>query len=240
MIVARFNRTALALALLAGLCACASSGRTGARAGGLIEVFPGVRALPSNGVVEIDAVTTPFFDSFEEGEIFLEVVACSPNSREHETLVITTAKASDVHAALLLAGFEPGSPAVWRVEGGRAVATPPSGDRLELVFIYDDARGRAVRAKPSDWIVHAETGERPANDGFVFAGSRIVRYEGERRYDADWTGTIVGLASFGGEVIAFPDVFSPDSAIDAPVWIADQSAVPAGDVPVVIEIRPIR
>ena len=219
---------------LASVVSCASrpnEARTDA-----LQVFPGVRATTGERYVEIDARTTPFFDSFEEGEIFLELIACSPNSREHETLLICDARASHIHAALLLAGFEPGTPAAWTFEKGEMIASPPSGDALTVTLVYTDEDGDEVVVDPADWIVHADTGARPEIGAFVFSGSRIVHYQNENRYDADFTGTLVGLASFGSEVIAWPEPISPQASIDEPVWIADESTVPSGDVPVVIRI----
>jgi len=231
---ARIPAGVLAIALFAGALSCATSS-PGTREN-IIDVFPGVRAAPDGRLVEIDAVTTVFFDSFEEGEIFLELIACSPNSKEHETLLICEARASQIHAAMLLAGFTPGTPAVWGRENGRVVVEPPTGDRLDVRIVYHDTTGTAVSVPPHEWIVNSQTGERPPDNGFVFAGSRIVVREGETRYDADFTGTLIGLASFGGELIAYPEPISPDSAIDEPVWIANQRTVPAGDVPVIVRI----
>lgn len=229
-------RWILILALSASLGGCASTDEAPEPSVELIEVFPGIRAAPDGKVVEIDSYTTPFFDSFQEGDIFLELVACSPDSREHETLVVCDVKASEIHAALLLAGFNPGHPAIWSYEGGEARAIEPTGDELDVRFVYEDDSGETRRVHPSDWIVHDVTGERPSERPFIFAGSRLVTYQGERRYDADYTGTLIGLASFGSEVIAWPVVFSPESAIDTPVWIADETTVPAGDVPVVVRV----
>ena len=224
----------LAITLFASALSCATNSERFSPSP--IDVFPGVRAVPDGRIVELDALSTPFFDTFEEGEIFLELIACSPDSKEHETLLICRAKASQIHAAMLLAGFTPGSPVVWSSENGRMNATPPTGDRLDIHFVYDDSQGKSVEVSPHEWIVSSHTGERPPDEGFVFAGSRIVQREGETRYDADFTGTLIGLASFGGELIAYPEPISPESSIDEPVWMADQSSVPAGDVPVVIRI----
>ena len=47
---------------------------------------------------------------------WLEQIACSPGTREHEALVVVEIPPSDVHAALLSAGFEPGSPGRWSYE----------------------------------------------------------------------------------------------------------------------------
>ena len=45
---------------------------------------------------------------------WLEQVACMVGTREHESLVVVEAKPSEVHAALLLLGLEPGTPKAGR------------------------------------------------------------------------------------------------------------------------------
>jgi len=218
-------------------CASQQTDQSSSLRADLVEVFPGVRAAPSGRYVELDARTTFFFDTFEEGDIFLEIIACSPDSREHETLVVCDARASNIHAALLLAGFEPGSPTVWAYEKGETIATPPTGDELAITFVYTDRDGKAQQRHPSYWMVHADTREHPEPAPFIFAGSRFVTRQSERRYDADFTGTLIGLAAFGSEVIAYPEPISPQASIDEPVWIADEQTVPVGNAPVVIRIE---
>ena len=73
---------------------------------------------------------------------------------------------------------------------------------------------------------------------WVFAGSVIATRQGREVYDADGAGTLIGLCTFGSEVIAWHDTFSPEAAVDEPVWIADPKKVPAPGTAVVVRIRP--
>lgn len=202
------------------------------------EIFPHVRLDASRKIVEIDATVPIRLDDPEAPNVYLEQVACTPDTREHEVLLVTRARPSHVHAALLLLGLEPGAPASWRKEGDRLVAVPPRGDAVsvELVFLRPD--GTPAAAHPVEWIIHKHTRMHPPRVNWIFAGSMSIRRDGRESYAADGEGTLIGLASFGSEVLAWPTVISPESSVDEPVWIADERSVPAMHTPVVIRLRP--
>ena len=45
---------------------------------------------------------------FQEGE-WVELIACSPNTLEYESLTVTEARPSQIHLGLIMVGLEPGS-----------------------------------------------------------------------------------------------------------------------------------
>ncbi len=206
--------------------------------GSLREVFPGVRLDAAAKVVEFDAeVIVDHTDP--KKVVFLEVLACPRDTKEHESLVMTTMKPSHVHAAMLAAGFVPGKPVEWS-EGAKPVATPPSGDKVRVEFVWREGEAEK-RASPLEWVVNQKDGTRASSlgHGFVFAGSVLIKQpSGKERYDADSAGTLVGLASFGSETIAWTKPFSPEAAVDAPVWIADRERVPKIGTRVVVRVSP--
>jgi len=60
----------------------------------------------------------------------LGLVACTKGTKEHESIVAIKAKPVHIHAALLLLGAEPGSPATRQQLGDQAerwIDVPPSG-----------------------------------------------------------------------------------------------------------------
>ncbi len=170
--------------------------------------------------------------------VYLEVIVCTPDTKEHESLVMTRARPSHVHAALLAAGLEPGAPASWRWdEATKTLLTvPPTGAPVDVRLIVG---GTEVRA--TDWIVHATSGARllpkGGGPGWVFAGSTMATRAGREVYDADGTGTLIGLAAFGMETIAWQDVISHEADVEEPVWIADAKAVPKFGTAVTVRIR---
>lgn len=231
---------------------------------GVREVFPHVRVDTAAHVVEFDAVVSPLLVKDERAPLFyLEVAACTPDTREHETLFVSKARPSHVHAAMLLIGLKPGEPGGWKLVEDRLRPVNPSGDRVDVrVAVPDPTRpGESVEADPLDWIISVRDGRSirdsaPANDGgpsptpgWVFAGSRMVNgrraaeptgVEPREVYEADGSGTLIGLATFGGETISWSRTFSPDASVDAPEWIAKLDATPPAGTAVVVRIRPAR
>ena len=189
---------------------------------------PGLRLDPDARAVEFDATVAMDCHNPTTPDVYLELIACSPDTREHEALVVTDIPPSLIHAALLAAGLEHGAP------GELATGSPPSGDRVTVELIA----GRASTA--TDWITDAPTRTRTPPHDFVFAGSRLATRTtgGETRevYDADGTGVIIGLTTFGSELIAHVPLISPDASTDEPVWIADPRVVPDIGTPVRVRI----
>ena len=218
------------------LCAvvCLLSGCAGtARAPRVLEPFEGITVRPDVPVVEIEA-----WSCLEAG--WLEQIACSPRTREHETLVVIKAKPSDVHAALLLAGIQHGTPGNWSFEDEAVSFTPPTGDRLEVLVRYE-RDGRTVEEPIRTWMVDAEGRPSFPDTAWVFAGSWFAENPdwmgpGEH-YVADQTGSIIGLVTFGDEVVAFEEVFSDQQSIQPLAWQVRIDHVPPVGTPVTVILR---
>lgn len=202
--------------------------------------FPHIRFV--GDAIEIDGIVPIDCHHPDTPDVFLEVVACAPDTREHEALVMTRARPSHIHAALLARGLEAGAPGSWIWGGpkGRPTYNEPTGDEVEVLLRVQGPDG-AVETRPvREWIVDRDTGAMLPDKPFTFAGSRFVNHRGAEVYDADFAGNIIGLATFGNEVIAWTEVFSPESAIDAPRWIANRDVVPEYGTPVTIVLRAAR
>ncbi|MFZ9881975.1 MAG: YdjY domain-containing protein, partial [Phycisphaerales bacterium] len=95
-----------------------------------IEMTPLIRVDRAAQTVELKATAV-----LDVG--FLEQYICLAGTRDHEALFVFEGKASEVHAALLLAGFAPGAPGLWRelqaADGSFALEKiPPKGDRVSV------------------------------------------------------------------------------------------------------------
>jgi len=228
----------------------------------LVELFPGVRADIATHVVEFDAKASPMLmDDPRAPLFFVETLVCAPDTREHESLMVTDIKASHLHAAMLAAGFTPGSPGLFKFAGGRFEAVDAMGDRLDLVVLVPQKDQTVRESDPRTWIVsiagapdpqvsardsgqpaHFGANTQDAAHGWVFAGSRMrsvtdqagIKTEG---YDADGTGVIVGLCCFGSETIAWSRTFSPDASIDEPEWVADFTKTPPPGTVVRVRVK---
>ena len=186
---------------------------------------------------------------------WLEQLVCKAGTREHESLLAVEAKPKLIHAALLAAGITHGSPGEW-IElapdsSGKAILQlrPPTGSPVEILVRWksgdDEHESKLcdwVRRVPDDSTANALV-PFPCNR-FVFAGSRVRPNPpslgpGEH-YVADYTGSIVGLVTFGDEVIAFEEVIPDRVDIAAPLWEAWTDRIPPEGTPVDLVIRPRR
>ena len=202
------------------------------------QLTPKVRCDSARGIVEFEAVAV-----LKTG--FLEQYVCTVGTREHEALFAFDGKASDVHAALLVAGLEPGRPGYWReVEGANGERTielvAPSGPEVAIRVRLADGTERGVewfaRASPVQ-LREVDAATTPPSR-FVFAGSKFVtnRRTGAERYAADSAGSLVGLVTFGDETIASVDVIPDKSDVAAPIWEAFTERMPEPGMIVTIVI----
>lgn len=193
----------------------------------LRETFPGLRVDVANKVLEFDAEVP--IDA--QGErVYLEVLVCTPNTREHETLVVTKVKPSHIHATLLLMGLKEGTPPRWDFDGTNLTPVAPTGPRVE-VFLREAGQPASDNKPIADFVTNIANDKSLAThiragasspDHLVFAGSRFV----DNIYAADMDGTIVGLTAFGGETIAWTAMYHPDTDRMTPEWIADGRKLP--------------
>jgi hypothetical protein len=74
----------------------------------------------------------------------------------------------------------------------------------------------------------------------VFAGSRFVRNPRtqEERYEADGSGSLVGLVTFGDETIGAVEVIPDSAQVASPVWEIFPERVPAPGTRVKLRIVP--
>lgn len=208
-----------------------------------IPVGTGVIADLSAQCVEVQAVVC-----MDDG--YLEQLVCRSGTREHESILAFQGRPRDIHAALLLIGTEPGTPGQWsqRIDANGVVVvetTPPSGEPLDLRVRWDD--GGVPREAPlTEWAMKLQDRSR-LNAEFIFAGSFLEAIPnrlpdgtptGTSRevYAADMGGSVVGLVTFGDEVIARREVLPDKADIAEPIWVADPSRIPPLGTPVTLLI----
>lgn len=200
---------------------------------GARTIFPHLRIHTAERWLELDGFVPITVDDPDAPLVYLEQIVCGrespeiPAGKEHESLVTTNAKGSHIHAGLLLLGLEPGSPVKWETDPeGAVIAVEPTGPPVRVEFFWTDEAGEQQKAPPQDWVRHSETHERFRDGHWVFSGSMFVNYGAGDVYDADRSGTIVGLTSFGGEVLSWNSAIHHDSGVATPVWSANNDTVP--------------
>lgn len=186
------------------------------------EFAPGVRIDWSDRAIEVDGVVV-----LREGP--LELFACSPRTREHESIVAVKARPMHVFQAMGLIGLEPGSPVRYDHHQDRPI--PPRGETLELSVRYgshDSARVVPLEA----WILDVSSRKPPERIEWVFAGSRT---SGDGRFGADADGTVICVVDFETALIT---VGALHTSANEQLWLtANTEAIPPLDTPCTLLIR---
>ncbi|MFO0860683.1 MAG: YdjY domain-containing protein [Phycisphaerales bacterium] len=172
------KQSLLVLGLLGAIVGLAQTPPEKAPTAGLREIFPGVRVDPQAKVVEFDGIVPVNAHTKAGLKVFLETTVCTFDTKEHESLVMTKAKPSQVHAALLLTGLKPGKPGAWKQENKAWIGVPPEGDGAEVVFLVKSPDGTVQEADPTEWIINIKDGrslkQTSPDAGWVFAGSKLL------------------------------------------------------------------
>ncbi len=173
----------------------------------------------------------------QEGE-WLELLACTPGTREHESILTVDAQPRDIHLALILLGLEPGSPLKWeRLESGEAKVHPPTGPEVAVMLIYEhDGQTRTVNA--NEWVVDQRTGRVMEGNVWLFAGSRFETYDGKQIYMADPNGSVLSLVNFGDDVLARDTEMTRDN--DDQAWNTNTPVIPKEGTVVTIRLSPVK
>ena len=180
----------------------------------------------------------------------LELVACTKGTKEHESIVVIEAKPMHIHAALLLLGAKPGSPATRKQLGDQAerwMDVPPRGGPVDVSLVLKGKEGRMVEHPISDFIApssrrsddsaSADQEARFPTHTFLFAGSVLYGDgPGPRRYLSDESGNVISLATFGDELLCLPAMHSQDD--DALMWQVNATNLPAVGSNVTLRLRP--
>jgi hypothetical protein len=232
-------------ALLAFLTGCAaapppSSPEAAAPSAPEPPAAPRIVTLDGDVRVEVAAGIVSFPGTIALDEGWLEVGVCRVGTREHEAVVVTGSAPSIVHAGLLLAGLEPGRPGGYHENGS---AFGPTGDRVMVgLQPLDEAGEPSGDAIPfASTVLDVRTPDEIPDLGWVFSGSEVLPNPpsvgpGEY-YAADFGGSLVGLSTFGDEVVGAIEVRSADSGVDDAVWKIRPGILPPAGTRVRVVIR---
>jgi hypothetical protein len=208
--------------------------------------LPGIKIHTKERYVDVDATVC-----LTEG--FLELIACTKDSKEHESVIAVNAKPSHIHASLLLIRAQPGNPAMaQKLEDGGWLDIPPRGSEIDVFLVVKDEKGETKERPISDFIVRAqeediygpnavkkpaaERGRFPTHT-FLFAGSQLYKDDaGQARYISDQSGNVISLSTFGDELLCLPGKHSQEN--DALSWEIDSTHLPALGTKVLLRLRP--
>jgi hypothetical protein len=177
--------------------------------GASVKLAPGIEVDRDHGEVRVAGQC-----ALDEG--WLEQAVCTAGTREHESLVVIDSPPRLVHAALLMLGLEAGRPGAWLLEadGETIRREPPVGPMLEVHVRFETPDGDETTVPLSTWVETSRGGSIPKHP-WRFAGSRFESgRDGGELYAADFSGSVIGLVTFGDEVVAFEEVRSDQVSID--------------------------
>ncbi|MCG3181576.1 MAG: hypothetical protein BIFFINMI_03974 [Phycisphaerae bacterium] len=170
--------------------------------------------------------------SLSPGDL-LELIACTPFTRDHEAVMRCLARPSHVHLALMLCGFAPGHPVQW--DDKTRTVIPPTGDRVDVMVQWKDKEtGKVLTSPVTDWMAPIDPkAAMPKQLHFIFTGSVLLEDGG---YLADAEGTVVSVANFPDSVIDLSGVHSRNN--DLLDFRDNPKAMPPRDTPCELLLLP--
>jgi hypothetical protein len=191
---------------------------------GRVVLFqPNVRIDYAKRQVEVDGAVT-----LREG--LLELFACSPGTREYESIVRLDTRPVAVFQALGLLGLEPGHP--LRMDPKTLEIIPPAGDAVAIEVQYE-ADGIRKTVPIENWMRHSRTKAALERQAWVFAGSIRLDNGG---IAADEEGTIVAVVDFESALVTVPRLHT---AANAELWLEPNTpAIPEVGTRCTVIFRP--
>jgi len=200
---------------------------------------PSTRPAPkvvNVGLVRVDlAKRQASFDAevcLRDGALEFMIVAWQ--TKTHESILQTRARASHLHAGLLMLGLTPGKPARWGGQGEVGRFLSPAGAGLKMRFNWKDANGKSCAADAADWLAGADNQEVERPEQWIFVGSDILP---DGRYWAELDGEMISLTNFASAVIDVP--FRSSSVNDERGFVAKTDAIPPTGTKVEVVLTPV-
>lgn len=163
----------------------------------------------------------------------IELFACAPEGKTHESVVVLDCVPSGLHAGLLALGLVPGMPAGMEVDGRwRAPSGPPVAIRVR----YTAADGAPREASAEEWILDQQRGASMEPVGWLFVGSYLQEGSGGvSNYAADHVKSLVTTYHDASTILENPLSGGRDDA----AYEADARVVPPVGTRIVVSFAPV-
>ncbi len=161
----------------------------------------------------------------------LEFFCCVTGTNEHESVLRTPAKPSDIQIALLAIGMKPGQP--LRYSEALNKWLPPEGPPLHMTVEYEKD-GKTVSYPAYRWLRNVKTKKSPAAFSWVYTGSRVMS---DGKFAADITGYVVSIVNFDLTLIDVPALAS--SANETLEWERNADLMPKTGTRVWMVLEPV-
>jgi hypothetical protein len=161
---------------------------------------PGAKRLSQQSPLWVDMkAKRVFVDGYvAQREAYLEMFACPAETKEHESIVGVVAKSSELHAALLAVGAEPGTPVRFDTE-----YVPATGQPIRIWVMWYDG-GEFHHTDARRWVRHVGT-EKSLELDWLFVGSSVWKdpVDGKAYYQADG-GEMICVSNFSTALMDLP------------------------------------
>jgi hypothetical protein len=245
---ARFARrgAALACALVAAACsgpATATAPAEPAAQGATKSVAPpesesekalrellsgmGVRLLPAERRIEVAG-----WVNMQRG--LVEVFACAPEGKTHESVVVLDCVPSGLHAGLLALGLEPGVPVEIGTDGSYR---RPTGAKVAIHVAWTTIDGVAKRCRAEEWVWDQKHERAMEPAAWIFAGSFLQKTSADatsETYAANYVKSLVTTYHDASSVLENPW----QDGIDDTVYYSNERVVPPVGTPITVSFAP--
>lgn len=168
---------------------------------------------------------------------WIELLVCTPGSREYESILTTEAKPSHLHLALLILGQTPGSPMTWERKQDDVLPVAPKGPLIEISIHYLKD-GKPFEIPAGQWVMDQTLNAPLPSSTWLFAGSKFMAVDGHPVYTADVNGSCISLVNFGDDLLTRPT--SQTNHTDGGELSANTPLIPPIGTPVVIRLKPVQ
>lgn len=178
--------------------------------------LPGVKINLDEWSVDVDAEV-----SLHDG--LLELILCADNTKEHESIFSTKARALHIHTALLLMGSKPGTPAMKKIQikgEDQWISVEPSGDDIVLSVVLQSKDGSDKEYPINKFVSPAAAENKEQDSGemkkfpdkFIFSGSHLIAtVNSKKKYLCEDSGNVISVSTFGDEMLCLSEVTGHDN-----------------------------
>lgn len=178
----------------------------------------GVQLIPEEKRLEISG-----WVNMQKG--LIEVFACAPEGKTHESLLVLDCIPSGIHAGLLALGLSHGTP----VETGtEADYKPPTGDPVLVEVVWKTPQGEDRRVRAEDMIWDQGKKAPLSHISWLFTGSFSQSVTGnpeDASYAADFVKSIITTYHDPSSVLENP---LPDGRDDTLYYVREDLTPPVG------------
>lgn len=198
-----------------------------------IEKFRGIKILP-----KAQTVTVAGRICLDQG--LLELLACTPSGKTHESLLVLDCEPKDLNVALMIIGLSKGPSKPY--EAGETVELDGDPVTLHVSWVKD---GVTVRQRAEDLVWDNAKNQTMPQAGWIYVGSKFVKlpyyeevngelvYQGEREYYlAQQTGNLIATYHDPGCILDTPLATGGDDT----VYYVHAEVVPPRGTPITLEI----